>query len=60
MHPSLIVGSAIAVFTYISLQLVLHATQNAREPLLLESTVPFLDSALGILRHKANYLAHLR
>jgi hypothetical protein len=58
-HPLAIVF-ALAVIAYVGLQVILHATQNEREPNLLESKVPFFDSAIGILQHRANYLTNLR
>lgn len=49
-------GIAVAVITYLALQFLLHATQNEREPRLTESRFPFLDSAIGIVRQRSNYL----
>jgi hypothetical protein len=60
MHPIIAIGLAVLVATYLLLQLLLHITQSKREPRLLESTLPFLDSAIGIFKHRANYLASLR
>jgi hypothetical protein len=60
MHPFIAIGLAIVVATYVALQLILHLTQDKREPRLLESTVPFFDSAIGIFKHRSNYLTHLR
>ncbi|KAF1935418.1 cytochrome P450 [Clathrospora elynae] len=60
MHTLLAVGVAIILFAYFILQALLHSTQNKREPRLLEFTVPFLDSAIGIMRHGASYLQNLR
>ncbi|KAF1850255.1 cytochrome P450 [Cucurbitaria berberidis CBS 394.84] len=60
MHPSLVVGFAVAIIAYLALQFLLHGTQSKREPCILETTVPFFDSAIGILRHRANYLSNLR
>jgi hypothetical protein len=60
MSPSIAIGLATVVAIYLALQVILHLTQNNREPRLLESAVPFFDSAIGILQHRANYLNHLR
>jgi nicotinamide riboside transporter PnuC len=60
MHPILVIGFAVVMFTYITLQFLLHLTQNTREPCLLESAVPFLDSAIGIMKYRAQYLMKLR
>ncbi|KAH3913975.1 hypothetical protein HBH56_096770 [Parastagonospora nodorum] len=60
MHPIIAISLAVLVATYLVLQLLLHLTQSKREPRLLESTLPFLDSAIDIFKHRANYLASLR
>jgi hypothetical protein len=60
MQPLIAVAFAVAVIAYLTLQLVLHGTQSKKEPCLLETTVPFLDSAIGILRERASYLVNLR
>ena len=54
------VGAAVAIITYLSLQLLLYATQDAREPRLAESQLPFLDSVVGIAKQRAEYLVGLR
>jgi hypothetical protein len=53
-------GLIAAVVAYVALQLLIHATQHKGEPRLLESKLPFFDSAIGILQHRANYLSKLR
>jgi hypothetical protein len=60
MYPFIAIGLAVAVALYMALQLLLHVTQNEREPRLLESTLPFFDSAIGFLKHRAKYFSHLR
>ena len=60
MYQALAFVFALAVIVYVGLKVILHATQDKREPNLLESKVPFFDSAIGILQHRANYLANLR
>jgi hypothetical protein len=60
MQPLIAVTFAVAVIVYLTLQLVLYGTQNKKEPCLLETTVPFLDSAISFLRERASYLANLR
>lgn len=60
MHPIIAISLGVLVVTYVFLQLLLQLTQSKREPRLLESTLPFLDPAIGIFTHRANYLANLR
>jgi hypothetical protein len=60
MHPVIAICLAILVVVYVTFQLLLHLTQSKREPRLLEATIPFFDAAIGILKHRANYLASLR
>jgi hypothetical protein len=60
MHTFVAVAFGFILVSYALLQFLLHQTQNKKEPHLLESTVPFLDSAIGILKHRANYLGSLR
>jgi hypothetical protein len=60
MHTFVAVAFVSSLAIYIILQFLLHKTQSKREPLLLESTIPFFDSAIGILKHRANYLGSLR
>jgi len=60
MHPIIAISLGVLVATYVVLQLLLQLTQSKREPRLLESTLPFLNSAIGIFKHRANYLANLR
>ncbi|RMZ68720.1 cytochrome P450 [Pyrenophora seminiperda CCB06] len=60
MYPILAASIAVAVLGYVTLQLLLHGTQSKEEPCLLETRVPFLDSAIGIMRHGAAYLNVIR
>jgi uncharacterized membrane protein YGL010W len=60
MQPFIAVAFAVVVIAYLALQLLLHGTQSKRKPCLLETSVPFLDSAIEILRERASYLANLR
>jgi archaellin len=60
MHTLIAFGLIAAVVAYVALQLLIHATQHKGEPRLLESKLPFIDSAIGILKHRANYLSKLR
>ena len=60
MYGTLVIGFAFVASSYVALLVLLHLTQGKTEPCLLESTLPFLDSALGIMRHRADYLAHMR
>jgi hypothetical protein len=60
MHSSTAISLAGVVVMYLALQFLLHITQNGREPRLLESNIPFFDSAIGILKHRAEYFSYLR
>jgi hypothetical protein len=60
MYPVLAIGLVIILFSYIVLYALLQFTQNRREPRLLEMAIPFFDSALGIMKHRAEYLNKLR
>lgn len=60
MSSTVIVSIFALAISYIILQAILHGTQSTEEPRLLESKIPFLDPALGILRNRANYFAKLR
>jgi hypothetical protein len=60
MHPVITIGLAAVVIIYVASQLLLHLTQSEREPRLLKSNFPFFDSAIGIFKHRAGYLASLR
>jgi hypothetical protein len=60
MHPFFAIGFAIVVVVYVALQFLLHSTQSKREPRLLETTVPFFESAIGIFKYRTKYLARLR
>jgi hypothetical protein len=59
MFSIFVVGAAVAGMVYLALQLILHVTQSEQEPRLVESTIPFLDSTIGIARERANYLTSL-
>lgn len=60
MHTIPAVMSISAALVYFLLHLLLHFTQNECEPPILESRIPFLDAALGILKYRAGYLAKFR
>ncbi|KAH7381244.1 cytochrome P450 [Phaeosphaeria sp. MPI-PUGE-AT-0046c] len=60
MHPVLAIIIIVAVCLYALLQTILYLTQSEREPPVLESSIPFMDFALGILKHRAGYMAQLR
>jgi hypothetical protein len=60
MHAIFALAIAVGLIVYLLGQILLHSTQNKREPQLLESCIPFFDGLLGIIRHRANYLAFLR
>ncbi|KAH7074152.1 cytochrome P450 [Paraphoma chrysanthemicola] len=60
MHVILALGLAIGLVVYLAGQVLLHGTQDQREPQMLESRIPFLDGLIGIFKHRANHLATLR
>jgi hypothetical protein len=60
MYTFVAIAFIFGTSSYVILQLLLHLTQNKREPQLLESTIPFLDSAIGIFKHRVGYLESLR
>jgi hypothetical protein len=53
-----VVGACAAV--YVSLRLLLHYTQDPREPRPLETLVPFVSPVIGMMRKKTNYYVTLR
>jgi hypothetical protein len=53
-----IAGTAIAI--YVSFQLLLHFTQDKREPPSLATTIPFLSPIIGMSRKKTKYYIELR
>ncbi|KAJ4988273.1 25-hydroxycholesterol 7-alpha-hydroxylase 1 [Stagonosporopsis vannaccii] len=55
----LTVITAIAIVTYLSLQVLLHVTQDTKEPRLAETKFPFLDPIVGIAKQRAGYLVGL-
>ncbi|KAF2793663.1 cytochrome P450 [Melanomma pulvis-pyrius CBS 109.77] len=58
MNYSVIVGAVTAV--YVSLRLLLHYTQDRREPHPLDTLIPFVSPVIGISRNKTNYYVMLR
>ncbi|KAH9879557.1 hypothetical protein IAQ61_001375 [Plenodomus lingam] len=60
MCPLLAATIITSVLIYIFLQVLIHSTQNAKEPRLVQTHLPFLGSAIGILRHRGNYFSTLR
>jgi hypothetical protein len=45
---------------YVSFQLLLHFTQDKREPPPLATTIPFLSPIIGMSRKKTKYYIELR
>ncbi|KAF1976962.1 cytochrome P450 [Bimuria novae-zelandiae CBS 107.79] len=60
MSSAVIVALVTFATIYVILQVLLRATQSKSEPRLLSAAVPFLGPAVGIARHKVNYLVNLR
>lgn len=60
MYNFLEISFTVVVIVYLALQFLHHGTQNRKEPCLTQTTIPFLDPLIGILRHRVNYLAGLR
>ena len=50
----------VSAIVYGALHVMIHITQGKLEPSVLPTRFPFMDSAIGIARHKVNYLVHLR
>lgn len=48
------------VCTYIFLRIVLHLTQDVREPPAIEKAIPFLSPMIGMIREKSRYYVRLR
>jgi hypothetical protein len=59
MSYGLIAGAVIAA-VYVALQLLLHYTQDPREPLPLERSIPFISPLIGMSRKKTKYYVMLR
>ena len=59
--PSVVV-IVFGVFTaiYVFLRLILHLTQDAREPPPILTSVPFIGPLVGMLREKSNFHLRLR
>lgn len=52
------VGGFIAI--YVVLRLILHLTQDAREPPAILTSVPFFGPLVGTFREKSNFHLRLR
>lgn len=59
MCSTLTIGAVIAAIIYFGLQLLIHITQDSREPCITERNLPFLDGLIGIFKHRATYLSNL-
>ena len=59
MCSILTIGAVIAATIYFGLQLLIHITQDLREPCITERNLPFLDGLIGISKHRATYLSNL-
>jgi hypothetical protein len=53
-----VVGACAAI--YASLRLLLHYTQDPREPRPLETLIPFVSPVIGMMRKKTNFYVLLR
>lgn len=58
MNFSVIAGAVAAI--YVSLRLLLHYTQDPREPPSIETLIPFASPVIGLSRKKAHYYVMLR
>lgn len=58
INYGVVVGAATAV--YVSLRLLLHYTQDSREPRPLETLIPFVSPVIGMSRKKTGYYVMLR
>jgi hypothetical protein len=59
MCSTLTIGAVIAAIIYFGLHLLIHITQDSREPCITQRNIPFLDGIIGILKHRATYLSNL-
>ncbi|KAF2179610.1 cytochrome P450 [Zopfia rhizophila CBS 207.26] len=60
MSTALVTGITIAIAIYGSLHLLLHATQDAREPPPVPTSIPFISSMIGLSKKKSKYYTELR
>jgi hypothetical protein len=58
VHYGALAGAVIAI--YVAFQLLLHFTQDKREPPSLATTIPFLSPIIGMSRKKTKYYIELR
>ena len=58
INYGVVAGAVTAV--YVSLRLLLHYTQDPREPRSLETLIPFVSPVIGMSRKKTNYYVMLR
>jgi hypothetical protein len=59
MCSTLTIGAVIAAIIYFGLHLLIHITQDSREPCITERNLPFLDGIIGIFKYRATYLSNL-
>ena len=57
---TLLVLTGVCVGTYLILARVVASSQDAREPPLVTSSVPFVGHVIGLMRSKFNYYVQLR
>ncbi|KUJ19323.1 cytochrome P450 oxidoreductase, partial [Mollisia scopiformis] len=48
------------VSTYVFLRLLLHYTQDGKEPPVVATTIPFISPILGMAKKKTHFYAHIR
>lgn len=60
MKAILVIGMLTCVVIYLSLHLLLHATQDKREPRPLGTSIPFLSPIFAVVNDKVKYLVKLR
>jgi hypothetical protein len=58
IYYEVVVGTVTAI--YVSFQLLLHFTQDKREPPSLDTAIPFLSPIIGMSRKKTKYYIELR
>ena len=60
MIPSIIMALVASVVVYITLKLLLYATQSGTEPSVISVKVPFLQSSIEMAKDKTDYFVNLR
>lgn len=60
MTSPLVIALGFVPATYVFLSALLHLTQDAKEPPVIATQIPFLSPALGFIMGMQNFLVKLR